>query len=106
MAYNWTAMGKMGKFALVQSALIVSVLGYVAFAYKRSTVSAQHKTYLIEPLLLLIASVVVGSLLALFGQIYQTGADSWQLFLLGVADYALGNYRAAASFMAIVAATD
>lgn len=80
VAYNWTAMGKMGKFALVQSALIVSVLGYVAFAYRRSTVSAQHKTYLIEPLLLLIASVVVGRLLALFGQIYQTGADSWQLF--------------------------
>src|SRR5690606_4337267 len=31
-------------------------------------------------LLLLIASIITGSLLALFGQIYQTGADTWQLF--------------------------
>ena len=31
-------------------------------------------------MLLLIASIITGSLLALFGQIYQTGADTWQLF--------------------------
>ncbi len=29
-----------------------------------------------------LAAVATGGLLALFGQIYQTGADSWQLFLL------------------------
>src|SRR5690606_3926429 len=34
----------------------------------------------IRQLLLLIASIITGSLLALFGQIYQTGADTWQLF--------------------------
>ena len=73
VAYNWIEMGKMGKFALVKGALVITISGYALLAFKR-------KYKLIQQLLLLIASVITGSLLALFGQIYQTGADTWQLF--------------------------
>lgn len=73
IAYNWLHMGKMGKFALVEGALVVTVLAYMVLAYRR-------KYPLLQQLLLLVASIMVGSLLALFGQVYQTGADTWQLF--------------------------
>ena len=73
IAYNWMNMGKMGKFALVEGALVISIALYVALSFRQ-------RFQLIRQLLLLIASVITGSLLALFGQVYQTGADTWQLF--------------------------
>ncbi len=73
VAYNWQNMGKIGKFALVEGALAITIALYVALSFKQ-------RFKLIRQLLLLIASVITGSLLALFGQVYQTGADTWQLF--------------------------
>ena len=73
IAYNWINMDKMGKFALVEGALVVIIALYVALSFRQ-------KFQLVRQLLLLIASVITGSLLALFGQVYQTGADTWQLF--------------------------
>ncbi len=73
VAYNWLHMGKMGKFALVEGALVITIALYVALSFRR-------RFKLIRQLLLLIASIITGSLLALFGQVYQTGADTWQLF--------------------------
>ena len=73
IAYNWMNMGKMDKFALVEGALVISIALYVALSFRQ-------RFQLIRQLLLLIASVITGSLLALFGQVYQTGADTWQLF--------------------------
>ena len=73
VAYNWQNMGKIGKFALVEGALVITIALYVALSFRR-------RFTLIRQLLLLIASVITGSLLALFGQFYQTGADTWQLF--------------------------
>ena len=73
IAYNWLNMGKMGKFALVEAGLVISIVLYVALSFRQ-------RFQLIPQLLLLIASVITGSLLALFGQVYQTGADTWQLF--------------------------
>ncbi|HCT74895.1 MULTISPECIES: DUF2157 domain-containing protein [Psychrobacter] len=73
IAYNWLHMGKIGKFALVEGALVITIALYVALSFRR-------RFQLIRQLLLLIASVITGSLLALFGQVYQTGADTWQLF--------------------------
>ena len=73
IAYNWLHMGKMGKFALVEGALVMTIIAYTYLVFTR-----QFK--LTQQLLLLVASVIAGSLLALFGQVYQTGADSWQLF--------------------------
>ena len=73
IAYNWQNMGKTGKFALVEGALVITIALYVALSFRR-------QFQLIRQLLLLIASIITGSLLALFGQVYQTGADTWQLF--------------------------
>lgn len=73
VAYNWQDMGKMGKFALVEGALVITIALYVALSFRKRFV-------FIRQLLLLIASIITGSLLALFGQVYQTGADTWQLF--------------------------
>ncbi len=73
IAYNWQNLGKIGKFALVEGALAITIAIYVALSFRR-------QFQLIRQLLLLIASIITGSLLALFGQIYQTGADTWQLF--------------------------
>ena len=73
IAYNWLYMDKLAKFALVEGALVITIALYVALSFRR-------RFAFIRQLLLLIASVVTGSLLALFGQVYQTGADTWQLF--------------------------
>ena len=73
IAYNWLYMGKLGKFALVEGALVITIALYVALSFRQ-------RFALIRQLLLLIASIITGSLLALFGQVYQTGADTWQLF--------------------------
>ena len=73
IAYNWLYMDKMGKFALVEGALAITIALYVALSFRQ-------RFAFIRQLLLLIASIITGSLLALFGQVYQTGADTWQLF--------------------------
>ena len=73
VAYNWMALGKLGKFGLVEAALVFTILGYALLAHKGIFKLGQS-------LLLLMASLITGSLLALVGQVYQTGADSWQLF--------------------------
>lgn len=73
IAYNWQNLGKIGKFALVEGALAITIALYVALSFRR-------QFQLIRQLLLLVASIITGSLLALFGQVYQTGADTWQLF--------------------------
>ncbi len=73
IAYNWLYMGKLTKFALVEGGLVITIALYVALSFRQ-------RFRLIRQLLLLIASIITGSLLALFGQVYQTGADTWQLF--------------------------
>lgn len=76
IAYNWQNIGKMGKFTLVEGALVITIALYVALSFRK----LKQRFQLIRQLLLLIASIITGSLLALFGQVYQTGADTWQLF--------------------------
>ena len=73
IAYNWLYMGKLAKFALVEGALVITIALYVVLSFRR-------RFAFVRQLLLLIASIITGSLLALFGQVYQTGADTWQLF--------------------------
>jgi len=73
IAYNWQSLGKIGRFALVEGTLAITIALYVALSFRR-------QFQLIRQLLLLVASIITGSLLALFGQVYQTGADTWQLF--------------------------
>lgn len=70
IAYNWGDLGRLFKFALVEAVLVAAIAGY-GFCSRH-----QH----LGQLSLLLATLVLGALLALFGQTYQTGADPWQLF--------------------------
>ncbi len=70
IAYNWHNFGKFGKFALVEGVLLLSVSPIV-----RYEPDSRIGRYALTG-----ASIVVGALWALFGQIYQTGADTWELF--------------------------
>jgi uncharacterized membrane protein len=70
IAHNWDNLGKYAKFGLVQLLVVAAVLGY----WRLGPDTAPGKAAL------LVASILLGALLALFGQTYQTGADTWQLF--------------------------
>lgn len=69
-AYNWAEMHKFTKLSLLASAFIFSafwalIKGFKSFSGRLS---------------LFFCGLLAGSLMALYGQIYQTGADTWELF--------------------------
>ena len=70
VAYHWVAMGPWLRFGLVQAALLVAIGAAVWWPASRRVVQVA----------LTAAFVLLGVLLALVGQVYQTGADPWQLF--------------------------
>ncbi len=67
IAANWDGLGKTGRFAVAGAALGAG--GIAALVSASLTIPG-----------LLLAFLSVGGLLALIGQTYQTGADTWQLF--------------------------
>ena len=70
VAHNWNDLGKYAKFGLVELLVLAAVLGYWRLGPERAAGKAS----------LLVAAILLGALLALFGQTYQTGADTWELF--------------------------
>ncbi|HWH83035.1 MAG TPA: DUF2157 domain-containing protein [Burkholderiaceae bacterium] len=86
VAANWQRFGTLGRFALLQAALV----GCVAIALWRPAPARPGQAAL------LLATLLTGALLALFGQTYQTGADVHELFF-GWALLALPFVLAAAS---------
>lgn len=70
-AFNWQDISRFHKFALIESLVVASLAAYSYWFYKASA-----------KVFLLAASVFVGVLLAFYGQTYQTGADTWQLFFM------------------------
>ncbi|WP_190810377.1 DUF2157 domain-containing protein [Flagellimonas sp. S3867] len=70
-AYNWEDLHKFVKIGLIEG-LVVAITLVVLF----SRLSGFTKN-----ILLTAASILVGVLLAVFGQIYQTGANAYDLFL-------------------------
>ncbi|WP_237172558.1 DUF2157 domain-containing protein [Pantoea vagans] len=69
IAWNWAWMPKMAKFALAE--LLIVALAVVVWWRWYSTLARSA---------LLAAGLSFGALFALYGQIYQTGADSWAFF--------------------------
>lgn len=70
-AYNWADMPRFAKFGLIELVL----LALVALAFYRGL------DHIVGKVSLLGAAVLVGALLAVMGQEYQSGADSYALFL-------------------------
>lgn len=73
-AYNWADLNKYVKFGLIFTLLVLAVGGSV---YTKSS-------DLVKQVCLLSASVLVGVLFAVYGQVYQTGANAYDLFLIWV----------------------
>ena len=71
-AFNWDELSRYAKFAIAQTALVLSLLPLLRFKLTDSIGQAA----------LFAASLLVGALLALVGQPYQSGADTYQLFLI------------------------
>jgi uncharacterized membrane protein len=70
-AYNWSDLPRLAKFGVIEAAIVAAA----ALAYYQGL----HR--LVGQVALLAAAMLVGVLLAVYGQSYQTGADAYQLFL-------------------------
>ena len=70
-AYNWADLNKFVKIGIME-ALLVIVTGIILFT---------KTNLLFKNILLTTASFLVGVLFAVFGQIYQTGANAYDFFL-------------------------
>lgn len=70
IAFNWNFVGRFTTFASLQ----VIFLGVLGLYWKQQSTNLRSKVSLT------VLSVLVGIMLAFFGQTYQTGADPWQLF--------------------------
>ena len=70
IAYNWGDIDHFTKFGMVEGLIVLAIVAYSKFGEDTTA----------SKLSLLVATICLGVLLALYGQIYQTGADPWQLF--------------------------
>ena len=70
LAFNWDALGRFAKFGLVEAAILAGLL----VCWRVDLGGAAGKA------ILLLLSLLTGALLALTGQVYQTGADTFELF--------------------------
>lgn len=69
-AYNWNDLSDLAKFAVIEAGLVIAVGGALLVGLDRA----------FGQTLLIAASVLTGVLLAAIGQVYQTGADVFELF--------------------------
>ncbi|WP_048437886.1 DUF2157 domain-containing protein [Caenimonas sp. SL110] len=69
LAANWDTMGRTTRFALLQGVIAVMCIAAAMRANLRAPLG-------------LLALICIGGLFAYFGQTYQTGADTWQLFAM------------------------
>lgn len=70
-AFNWADLNKFVKIGLIES-LLITATALVLFL---------KLNILVRNVLLTASAVLVGVLFAVFGQIYQTGADAYDFFL-------------------------
>jgi uncharacterized membrane protein len=74
-AFNWGKLPSWGKLGLLQAL----VAGAALVALRRGSAQA------VRQVALLVGALLVGPLLGVYGQTYQTGADPWGLFALWAA---------------------
>ena len=69
-AFNWDDLGRFARFGLVEAAIALGLLALLWLDLDKAPGKAA----------LLALSLLTGALLALTGQVYQTGADTYELF--------------------------
>ena len=69
-AFNWNDLDRFAKFGLVEALMVGALIGIWRLGLEHVAGKAT----------LLVASLFVGVLVALIGQTYQTGADTFELF--------------------------
>lgn len=72
LTFNWDKMTPLIKFTLIQTGIIACIITSFFCVSK----------LIAEKFSLLSAGILVGVFLFIFGQIYQTGADSYNLFMI------------------------
>ncbi|ARP93006.1 GDYXXLXY domain-containing protein [Bordetella genomosp. 13] len=78
VAANWPALDKVQRFAGAQALLAVCALAAAWLGLRlRADAEVRRRT---AGAVLALAGLLLGALLALVGQTYQTGADTWELF--------------------------
>ncbi|MGR3808656.1 GDYXXLXY domain-containing protein [Pasteurella testudinis] len=82
IAANWDYFGKFTKLYATQGLFLVSMAAAMVCYYREYRKLGQVRLKFASSSFFFIAAVLIGALLALIGQIYQTGADPWQLFAL------------------------
>lgn len=70
-AYNWNDLSDFAKFTVIEAGLVIAAGGALLIGLDRA----------FGQVLLIAASVLTGVLLAVIGQVYQTGADAFELFV-------------------------
>lgn len=70
-AFNWADLPPFAKLGLIQGGIVLCIAG---------TWVGRSRRFVLEALLTA-AAMLVGIVLAVFGQIYQTGADAYTLFV-------------------------
>lgn len=70
-AYNWSQMHRLVKLGIIEGGIVACII----------VVQIKGVSRLSGKILLACSSVLVGVLLAVYGQIYQTGADAFELFV-------------------------
>ncbi len=71
-AFNWTQLTTWMKFSAIEAGIIICLVATYFFTLQQ----------LLGKILLTSAAVLIGVFLAVFGQIYQSGADVYQLFMM------------------------
>lgn len=69
-AYNWQDMTRFAKFGLIEGLIVIALAFCAYLGLDRLSGKAA----------LFVVTLLTGTLLALVGQTYQTGADTWELF--------------------------
>jgi uncharacterized membrane protein len=69
-AYNWADMHRFVKLGIIEFFIVGLIISATALSLEKLT----------GKIVLTVAGVLIGALLAVYGQIYQTGADSYTLF--------------------------
>lgn len=71
-AFNWEDLPRLGRFAIIESAVVIAT--FLAFFLKVETWGGR--------VALAAAAMLIGATFAVVGQAYQTGADSYRLFMM------------------------